>query len=121
MLFVAVASSASCVSVVCFGFGNRCPHDINEELVDGSAVMVSIVVTIFVYCDQLLFAYAHTTTHTPKHTHTPTHTYTPAGRVHFLRSRRKCAALQHWRGGYGGGEGVGVCRGEVYWGDHVYV
>lgn len=34
--FVIAVSSACSVDVACFGFGDRCPHDINDEFVDAS-------------------------------------------------------------------------------------
>ena len=47
---VVVVSGVRCVLVVCFCFGDRCPHDIYEEFADESAEFVELMSVVVVVC-----------------------------------------------------------------------
>ena len=61
VIFVVVVSGARCGLVVCFCFGDRCPHDICEEFVEFAEFveLMSVVVAVCVWCS-VIFTFCST-------------------------------------------------------------
>lgn len=56
-LFIIAVSSACSVTVACFGFGDRCRHDINEEFVDKSVQSVELCPLLIMFSYFYFVAY----------------------------------------------------------------